>query len=281
MNYRQLLTENFKKHNSLICMGMDPILSKIPVEEKNVSKRIYKFYEKILNEIIHKNVYPSCVKPNYAFYARYGFEGIEALYNLIKLYKDNGLPVILDVKRGDIGTTAEAYAEESFDFFSADAVTLSPYLGRDSITPFSLKYPDKGYYVLCKTSNKSSGEIQDLLVSGKPLYLVVAQFLAGLSIDGIGAVAGATYPDQLKAILDESSNSGNILPLLIPGIGTQGGDLKSIVSIIKSYNLPLHRINASSSINFAYEKYGGDFASAAVTEISKLNTEISDILATI
>lgn len=256
-------------------MGMDPVLSKIPIQENDTKKKIYSFYEEILNEIIKTKKYPACVKPNYAFYARYGFPGLEALHDLIKLYRKNDLPVILDVKRGDIGTTAEAYAEESFDFFEADAVTLSPYLGHDSIEPFTKKYENKGFYILCKTSNKSSGELQDKLIDGKPLYLVVAGYLSGWDNGGIGAVAGATYPDQLKAILDEFSKSGKILPLLIPGVGTQGGDLEAIVKTINAYDISLHRINASSSINFAYEKNGGNFAVAAANEIEKLNSEIS------
>jgi len=275
MNYRQSLSNYYNKYNSILCMGMDPVLSKIPIQENDTKKKIYSFYEEILNEIIKTKKYPACVKPNYAFYARYGFPGLEALHDLIKLYRKNDLPVILDVKRGDIGTTAEAYAEESFDFFEADAVTLSPYLGHDSIEPFTKKYENKGFYILCKTSNKSSGELQDKLIDGKPLYLVVAGYLSGWDNGGIGAVAGATYPDQLKAILDEFSKSGKILPLLIPGVGTQGGDLEAIVKTINAYDISLHRINASSSINFAYEKNGGNFAVAAANEIEKLNSEIS------
>ena len=278
MNFQEKLKRDYNKHKSIVCMGMDPLLEKIPIKEGNTKEKIYRFYAEILNEIVRTGNFPSCVKPNYAFYARYGFEGLEALFDLIELYKKNGLTVILDSKRGDIGTTAEAYADEAFHFFKADAVTLSPYLGFDSIEPFIRKYPDAGYYVLCKTSNKSSGEIQDVITEGKPLYEKVAEKLSSWKNPGIGAVAGATYPEQLLLILETFKKGGQILPLLIPGIGTQGGDLKSVINIISKYDISLHRINASSSINFAYIKTGKNFAEAASLEIKKMNEEINEIM---
>ena len=279
MTFSEKLKEDYKKYKSIVCMGMDPVIEKIPIKAGTNKEKIIIFYTEILNEIIKTGNYPSCVKPNYAFYSRYGFEGLEALLEIISLYKKNNLTVILDYKRGDIGTTAEAYADEGFDFFKADAVTLSPYLGYDSIEPFIRKYPEGGYYVLCKTSNKSSGELQDIVSNdGKELYIKTAETIAKWDNDGLGAVAGATYPEQLKNILEAFKNNGKILPLLIPGIGTQGGNLNDIVSIIKNYNLPLHRINASSSINYAYKKYDISYPEAATLEIKNLNTEILKII---
>ncbi len=261
-------------------MGMDPILEEIPITKKSVQKTIFFFYENILNEILRKNIHPACVKPNYAFYAQYGFDGLKALKELIDLYKSEGFQVILDAKRGDIGKTAEAYAYEAFDFFGADAVTLAPYIGYDSIEPFMTKYPNKGYYVLCKTSNKSSGDLQDILYEGKPLFLKTAELITEWYKPGIGAVAGATYPEELEKILKVFNSKQKDIPLLIPGIGTQGGNLETVVKILRDTSeVSLHRINASSSINYAYKKFTAmNFAEAAVEEIKLLNDQINSII---
>ena len=144
MNYLKTLTQTAEKFDSILCMGLDPIIEDIP-EDGSPGEIIRVFYENILNIILKRNIFPGAVKPNYAFYAQYGIEGISALKHIVSLYKENGIPVILDVKRGDIGKTARAYAKEAFDFFNADAVTLSPYLGYDSISPFIESYPDRGY----------------------------------------------------------------------------------------------------------------------------------------
>ncbi|NLV66643.1 MAG: orotidine-5'-phosphate decarboxylase, partial [Spirochaetes bacterium] len=155
MNYIELLKYAAKKFSSIVCMGLDPVIEDIPEKKGTPGEIIYKFYENILNSLVKKKTFPGAVKPNYAFYAQYGIDGIVALEKVIRIYQETGIPVILDYKRGDIGKTAQAYAKEAFDFFRADAVTLSPYLGYDSIEPYIKNYPDKGYYVLTKTSNKS------------------------------------------------------------------------------------------------------------------------------
>jgi orotidine-5'-phosphate decarboxylase len=117
-------------------MGLDPVIEDIPIKTGSNKEKIISFYESILNKIIQQKVYPSAVKPNFAFYAQYGIEGIEALLSVIELYKSQDIPVILDAKRGDIAKTALAYAKECFGFYKADAVTLAPYMGYDSIAPF-------------------------------------------------------------------------------------------------------------------------------------------------
>lgn len=236
-------------------MGLDPVLEDIPIKKESPRNTIVAFYEGILNKCLQMHIYPACVKPNYAFYAQYGIEGIQALRDVIAVFRDEGFPVILDVKRGDIGKTATAYAKEAFEFFNADAVTLSPYLGLDSIKPFTGNYPDKGHYVLVKTSNKSSREIQDIAVNNEPLYLIITKKIIEWYAPGIGAVVGATFPKQLQDIITVFEESGKDIPLLIPGIGTQGGDTEAITNILNgSKNKSLHRVNASSSINYAYKE---------------------------
>jgi orotidine-5'-phosphate decarboxylase len=279
MNYCSFLETYAKKRSSLVCLGLDPILERIPLTETSIEKKLTIFFESILNQIVQRNIYPSAVKPNYAFYAQYGFDGLHALKNIIDMYKKEGIPVILDSKRGDIGNTSSAYAKETFSFFEADAVTLSPYMGYDTLNPFVTDFPEKGYYILCRTSNKSAVDFQDKLIDGKPLYMHVAETICAWSKDGLGAVIGATYPDELSRIMDVFDDKSKSIPLLIPGIGTQGGDLNATVAILKkSNNIHIHRINSSSGILYAYERKGNtSFDKAAVDEIHILNNEINKI----
>jgi orotidine-5'-phosphate decarboxylase len=280
MNYIETLKAASEKFHSIVCLGMDPVREDIPIRDINIGKAIYHFYEEILERMIQEKVFPAAVKPNYAFYAQYGFEGLEALHNVLQLYRSEGFPVILDVKRGDIGKTAEAYAKESFDFFHADAVTLSPYMGYDSIAPFVKGYPEKGAYILVKTSNKSSSDIQDVEASNEPLYVHVAKKIVEWHSPGLGAVVGATYPEQLNRIVKLFAESGKDIPLLIPGVGSQGGDLEKVVRTLAVTNaVHIHRINSSSAINYAYKRYEDmHFADAAVKALRELNQEIDTIL---
>jgi len=279
MNYIELLKNSYKKYSSLLCLGLDPVIEDIPVIG-TIEEKIYNFYYNILNKILHKKIFPSVIKPNYAFYAQYGFEGLHALLKVILLFKNEGFPVILDVKRGDIGKTAEAYAREAFDFFQADAVTLSPFMGYDSIHPFLSMYPGKGYYILTKTSNSSSEDFQDLLYNEKPLFMYIAQKITEWYKPGIGSVIGATYPEQLIKLTDIYINSNKEIPLLIPGVGTQGGDLAGVVNILKNYkDISIHRINSSSAINYAYKKHPGmKYDDAALLAIADFNISIEQSL---
>lgn len=279
MNYVDKLKESAKKHNSLVCLGMDPVIEKIPLTNGSIKERIIKFYEEIMNEMVKSDVLPSAVKPNYAFYAQYGIGGIEALVEIIKICKEINLPVILDVKRGDIGTTAAAYAKESFDFFKADAVTLAPYMGYDSIGPFADKYPEKGFYILNKTSNKSSIDLQDLMVGNEPLYMKVSKKIIDWHKPGMGAVVGATYADELKKIADLYKRSEKEIPLLIPGIGSQGGSINDVMSVLNSYDdIKIHRINSSSGINYAYLTNAKEsYNVASVSALKELNDNINSL----
>ncbi len=279
MDYLTLLKSSSEKHHSIICLGLDPIIEDIPLSGDTESV-IFTFYHEILNRMVQKGVCPSAVKPNYAFYAQYGIIGIKALIRVVELFSGAGFPVILDVKRGDIDRTAAAYARESFDFFKADAVTLSPYMGSDSIHPFFDLYPDKGCYVLTRTSNKSAIDIQELLVDIEPLYMHVAKKIIDWHRPGLGSVVGATYPDQLSRIASIYMQSGKEIPLLIPGIGAQGGDIVEVVGILKKFSdVRIHRINSSSAINYAYKKRPDlHYADAAVNALENLNNEISKLL---
>ena len=279
MNYIDYLQETARKNNSIVCFGMDPIMEKIPLKGSTYG-RIVKFYETILNRMVKDNILPGAVKPNYAFYAQYGLPGIKSLHTLIQRYREARLPVILDVKRGDIGSTAAAYAKESFEFFQADAVTLSPYMGYDSLQPFIAGYPDKGYYILTRTSNQSSPDIQDIASDGVTVYEKVARKIIEWDHPGIGSVVGATYPEELEKIASIYNDSGKSVPLLIPGVGSQGGSLKDILGTIgRTKNILVHRINSSSALNFAYiSRKEKNFAAASVSALHELNSEINELL---
>lgn len=168
----------------------------------------------------------SCYKPNSAFYEVSGVSGLESLKQTIDYIhqKDPGMPVILDAKRGDIGNTNEEYAKAAFDNLEADALTVHPYLGKESLQPF-LNRADRGIIVLVKTSNPGAGEFQDLETNGKPLYQIVAEHVKSWNTNGnCGVVVGATYPEELKIVREIVGD----MPILIPGIGAQGGDIASL-----------------------------------------------------
>ena len=277
MNFLTKLRKSAEQNNSIVCMGMDPVLEKIPIQGKP-DKVIFKFFSDILDAMKAENIKPGIVKPNYAYYAMHGFPGLRALKKLINLYKKEKLLVILDAKRGDIGKTSEAYAKEAFDFWKADAVTVAPYMGSDSVGPF-LDYCDsgKGVYILNRTSNPGAVDLQNVMCDGTPVYLKVSQKLVDWYKPGIGAVVGATYPAELEQISNFFVHSRREVSFLIPGVGSQGGPAAEVADVLRKTNneLAIHRINSSSGIIFAHEKEKStDYAGEAVKAIKRLNEEI-------
>ena len=189
-------------------------------------------------------------KPNSAFYEAEGVEGLKALKKTVDYIrqKDLQIPIILDAKRGDIGNTNEGYVKAIFDDLGFDGVTVSPYLGEESLRPF-LERKDRGIIVLAKTSNPGAGEFQDLKVGGKPLYQIVAEHVALWNKNGnCGVVVGATYPKELATV---RQIIGDNLPILIPGIGAQGGDLETTVKAGQDSRGQGIIINSSRGIIFA------------------------------
>ncbi len=277
------LKTSSQKNNSIVCVGIDPVLEKIPLTESSVQKKIEKFYSEIFNAFESENVLPSAVKPNYAFFAQYGFPGLNALQTVIKMCQNFSLPVILDAKRGDIGSTAEAYAKEIFEFWTADATTLSPFMGTDSVQPF-VKQAEKGFgiYLLNRTSNPGAADFQSLKTENLPLFLQISQKIAEWAQNAsgnVGAVVGATSIEELAQIgRFFAQNSKNPVPLLIPGVGAQGGSASDVSKKLKSIydDVSIHLINSSSGINYAYQKTDSDdFAGEAVKALKELNKEIN------
>ncbi|MFN7088482.1 MAG: orotidine-5'-phosphate decarboxylase [Candidatus Paceibacteria bacterium] len=260
------LEKNAKAVGSILCFGIDPVEGKIKSARNELDERIEEYYFSITDLLISESQIVA-IKPNYAFFAQYGFEGLHALKSIVDRYRGK-VEIIFDGKRGDIGKTSEAYAREIFDFWGADALTVSPYMGEDSVKPFLRS--GKIVYMLCKTSNRGANDFQELECNGKKLY----EHVAHKSIEWkTGLVVGATS-DSIKRIAEITNGK---VPFLIPGIGAQGGDLNMVMSAIKK-NPYIHRINASSSIAFAYEKRGLSPEQSALAEAKDLNSHIRKYL---
>ncbi|MDE1797793.1 MAG: orotidine-5'-phosphate decarboxylase [Candidatus Micrarchaeota archaeon] len=281
-SYTKHLMEQAQAHHSLLCFGLDPSMEKISplVAGDGPRQKIVNFYSSIIDALPAGQPGVGALKPNYAYFAQYGFDGLNALKDLCDRYRGK-YTLIFDGKRGDIGPSSSAYAREAFDFWGADALTISPYMGADSVQPFLERCPEgKGVYMLCRTSNAGASDFQsqDLEISQKPLFVAVSRKAVEWHVDGLGLVVGATDVDELEQVMWELEKSGKTLPLLVPGVGSQGGSASEVAKTLKmvdSARFPLHRINASSSISWAYAKKGtDDYVGAALAEIAFLNKSI-------
>ncbi|MGB1904997.1 MAG: orotidine-5'-phosphate decarboxylase [Pseudomonadales bacterium] len=212
------LAKRQKSLDSLLCVGLDPDLSRLPARYRSAADPILSFCKDVV-DATHDLV--GCFKPQFAHFA--AANALPALSEIVAYCHEKNVPVILDAKRGDVGSTSSFYAREAFDVYGADAVTVNPYLGGDSLAPF-LERSDKGVILLCRTSNPGGADLQNLkLSSGLEVYEQVAKMAVEQwnSNKNVGLVVGATRPDELKrvrAIVGE-------MTLLLPGIGAQGGDV--------------------------------------------------------
>jgi orotidine-5'-phosphate decarboxylase len=264
----QALRNRWNSANSLVCVGLDPEPAKFPAQFADDPDAVFNFCRAIADATAQ---YVCCFKPQIAHFAALGAES--ALQRLIAHVHAThpGIPVILDAKRGDIGSTAQHYAAEAFDRYDADAVTANPYLGRDSLQPF-LDRADKGVVILCRTSNPGAGDLQDLVVAdGRPLYQHVAEKIAReWNANGNCAlVVGATWPAQLREV---RAIVGDV-PFLVPGVGAQGGDVEAVVTNAKTADGT--GLVVSSSRAILYASNGKDFAQAAGDAARSLRDEIN------
>lgn len=257
--FNQQLQSAWASQGSMLCVGFDPDPKRLPPALQGKPEGIFEF----CREIADATADLVCAfKPQFAYFASQRAEA--QLEKLIKYLKDKHphIPVILDSKRGDIGSTADHYALEAFERYGADAITVNPYMGFDTIEPY-LKHAGKGVIVLCRTSNPGGSDLQFLNVSpdGQPLYLHVAKLAAQEwnSSGQISLVVGATFPEEIakvRAIVGE-------MPLLIPGIGAQGGDIDATVKAGAISNKPGTGMIINSSRAILYASTGSDFAEAA------------------
>ncbi len=261
------LQRAWEQHDSLVCVGLDPEIERFPKHIASEPASIFHFNRAII-DATHDLV--CAFKPQFAHYAAYAAEDeLERTIEYIHTTYPQ-VPVILDAKRADIGNTAERYAIEAFERYGADAVTVNPYLGTDALEPF-LRHADKGVLVLCRTSNAGGRDLQDLQVSARPLYQVVAE-LAAQRWNTRGnclLVVGATYPQELAAVRALVAD----MPILVPGIGAQGGDLAHAVRA--GQTAAGSGLLLSSSRAILYGSQGADFASAARAATAALRSEIN------
>ncbi len=251
-----------RRNKSLLCIGLDPNPELMP------RVGILEFNKTIINTT---SDLVCAYKPNLAFYEAMGIEGLTCLQKTIE-YIPSDIPIIGDAKRSDIGNTAKAYAKALFSIFGFDAATVNPYLGFDSIEPFT-SYQDKGVFILCRTSNKGALDFQNLCANGLPLYEIVAQKAKEWNVFGnIGLVVGATYPEELKRVRSICPE----MPLLIPGIGAQGGDLAPAVNYGVDAQKEKAIINVSRQILYASKEK--DFAQAARNVAEKIRNQINSCL---
>jgi len=265
--FTQQLEGAWKKNDSLVCVGLDPEIERFPAHIRAEASPIFQFNRSIIDATADL---VCAYKPQFAHYAAYEAEDqLERTIEYIHRVHP-GIPVILDAKRGDIGNTAERYAIEAFERYGADAVTVNPYLGGDSLEPF-LRHAERGVLILCRTSNPGAVDLQDLLVQGRPLYQVVAELAARRwnSRGNCLLVVGATYPRELaevRALVGE-------MPLLVPGVGAQGGDVEQVVANGRTRSGTGLVISSSRAI--LYASAGEDFAQAARAATASLREKIN------
>lgn len=267
LTFADLLVAAQRRNNSLLCVGLDPDLRHFPPTFRDDPTNIAAFNRAIIEATAD---IACCYKPNLGFYLAYGLAGIEALAQL-RADVPAHIPVLLDAKVGDMSNTVAAYARGYFETFGFDAVTAHVYQGYDAVEPL-LRYRDRGVFILCKTSNPNSGQLQDrVLEDGQTVAAQVARWAGEWNAAGnIGLVVGATYPEQLAATRRLAPD----LPILVPGVGAQAGDLEaSVRGGVDARNAGL-LINASRAISYA--SAGDDFQEAARREALRLRAAIND-----
>ena len=269
MSFVEKLESASQTNRSLLCVGLDPDPRHMPVSD------LFDFNRAIIDATLDL---VCAYKPNLSFYEAQGIPGLEALGNTIQYINsaDHGIPVIGDAKRGELGPSAESYAKAMFDVWGFDAVTANAWGGRESLQPF-LDRRDKGIFIWCRSSNKTAGDIQDLPVGSngnqRPVFEVLAEMTQGWNSNGnVGLVVGATYPQELKKV--RAACPG--MPLLIPGVGAQGGDLEE--SVRWGTNAAGRMAVVSSSRGILYASAGADYPQAARQAALELREQMNTVL---
>lgn len=255
MHFMTALRAAWQRNDSLLCVGLDPDPARLPAHLQHRPDAILEFCKGIVDATADL---VCCFKPQIAYFAAQRAEDqLEALIEHIHA-RHPGIPVVLDAKRGDIGSTATQYAIEAFERFGADAITVNPYMGRDSVEPY-LDYADKGVILLCRTSNPGGSDLQFLDVGGERLFERVARLVANEwnASGNCGLVVGATFPKEIARVREITGD----VPLLVPGIGAQGGDIAATVGAGRTSDGTGLMINSSRAILYAGS--GEDYATEA------------------
>lgn len=268
MTFLEKLNKAIDKNNSLLCVGLDPDPEKLPNVNFDKREPFFDFCRQIVDAT--KNVV-SCYKPNSAFYEALGASGIQQLKDICEYIRQVApdIPILLDCKRGDIGNTNNFYAQFAFEYLGVDALTLQPYQGGDALEAY-FEYKDKGIFILVKTSNPGSNEFQNLEINGRPLYEYVTEKSVKdwNKYGNVYVVAGATYPKELARIREMVGEA----PILVPGVGAQGGDVEAMLQAGLRGDRGLI-INASRKI--LYASNDEDFVKAAMVEATELRDQFN------
>jgi orotidine-5'-phosphate decarboxylase len=279
MSFASLLESRIEACKNPVCFGLDPVLSLIPAEAGTPEDKIRKFYFDILEEFLKRNITPAVVKPNSAYYECVSIPAMQVLAEIIATYRKEGMPVILDAKRGDIGKSSEAYSKAAFDVYGANAITVNPWMGSDSVKPFLRE--ENGIYILLRTSNRGAEDFQDLeLADHQKAYKAVAKKILEWDNGSIGAVVGATNTRELAEIANFIAEQKKEIPFLIPGVsipgvpGGQGGDAKEVIGALRKggFKRNIHVFNSSSGLSYAWQASGkpSNYASACADALERL-----------
>ena len=266
MNFNQQIKQQRIQNNSMVCVGLDPFINKMPEQFQQSTSGVLDFNKSIIDATYDV---VCCYKPQFAHYAALG--QLDTLKKTIEYIKKNypQVPVILDSKRGDIGSTADMYAKEAFEQYYADAVTVNPYMGSDTILPFT-QYKDKGVVILCRTSNPGAGAIQNIKSNGQRLFEIIAKTAAEKWNDNnnVMLVVGATAPDEMASIRQIVGD----MEFLVPGLGAQGGDVQAVMQAGLNQDNSGLVINSSRGVLYA-SQLETEFANAARQEAIKLKDQ--------
>ena len=274
MNFLDKLLATSRQQKSLLCVGLDPEPERFPAQlhDMPVAKAVTYFCQAIIEATAP---YVCAFKPNLAFFEVLGPKGMYIFQDVLSAIPEH-IPIIVDAKRGDLENTARKYATTVFDVYGCDAVTVNPYLGYDSVAPF-LAFHEKGVILLCRTSNPSARDFQDLLVHGekgqvRPLYEMIAQRVQSWNKAGnCGLVVGATYPQELSTVRSMCPD----MPILIPGVGAQGGDLET--SVVAGVDVSGEKAIIAVSRAILYAGEGEDYALSAANEARALRNRINEV----
>ncbi|MBR1918987.1 MAG: orotidine-5'-phosphate decarboxylase [Spirochaetales bacterium] len=288
MSYIDRLIESAESVGNVTCMGLDPQIETLP-GEGGTREKLNAYFDELFHRMRLEGVSPAAFKPNIGYYSALDnpreedFSGSLALVDVLEMLETffPGIPVILDSKRGDIARSSLNYAIEAFDRWQTDAVTVSPYMGTDSVSPFG--YEGKGVYILNRTSNPGGKIIQNIVTRNEegeePLYIAVSRTIAMWAKEhtGFGAVVGATNMAELKDIASYFASCGLAVPMLIPGVGSQGGSAPDVMEAMRSvgYDVRLSRINSSSGLTHPWKKAPApeDWLEICLGNLKKLNSE--------
>lgn len=270
MTFLEKLDAAVTTNNSLLCVGLDPDMGKLPTQLQGDTTAFSEFNKAIIDATADL---VCAYKPNSAFYEAHGPAGLEELKLTCKYIRETypHIPIILDFKRGDIGNTNNYYVELAFTYLQADAITVQPYMGQEAVQAY-LNHADKGVIVLCRTSNAGASEFQDLVVDGRKLYLQVAENVSKNwnSNGNCLLVVGATFPEEMSEI---RTTVGDDMVFLVPGLGAQGGDVAATIKSGANSNGRGLIINSSRDI--LYQSVGEDFAEAARARAQAVRDEIN------